>query len=304
MCPAPATTDLDELLKAEGTRTFEVRGRTSRAEGWFDLACARARLFALDAIAREGLVMLPGDSWGQGAISALLEGLKRQPDSAAAELLGVLSFDVHPDRLRRGMIEFFRRSADNAKLGRFALRACSALFRDEGDVAAADRCSNLALQRGVDSTWQSISLARSAFQHGDISQGLGRFAAAAASIRDEDDRVALDWHLDWFLEPAELAEWDSLATSRAEWVRNLLAERDLRDGQPDGSRLAEHFSRLEAVDTLFRLRRPLLRQRRFELTASPENILSYEWVAKWVDKDPAGVPARPFRFYQRKHPEY
>lgn len=303
-CPGSATDDLDGLLRIESDQSYAVRRKTSEAGGWFALACTRARLFALEGIAREGLAMPSGWSWAEGAVATLVEGLKRSPDSDAAELLGILAQDEYPDRMRRLITESLGELADNGARGRFTLRACSDLRWRAGDRVGSISCSGWALEVGADSTWHLLNLARARFADADTANGQTRFFEAVAVIRDVEDRRALDWHLRWFLDPHELAEWDTLAGGRTDWVRNLLAERDLRDGRPGGARIAAHFERLGEIDTMFRVRRSLRELKRFEFVATPENRIGAGWVAKWTDQDPAGVPARPYRYFRRTHPQF
>ncbi|HEX3928936.1 MAG TPA: hypothetical protein VHW65_13145 [Gemmatimonadales bacterium] len=55
--------------------------------------------------------------------------------------------------------------------------------------------------------------------------------------------------------PAELAAWDSLAAAqRPAWLRQFWGVRDVRDGRPDGARLAEQFQRLQEAEAMYRFR--------------------------------------------------
>lgn len=303
-CPSPATTDLDDLLVAERDDSYSVSKQTGDADRWFKLACTRSRLFASEGIAREGLKMPAGYSWAEGAVEALLEGLKRRQDSAATELLGVLAQDTYSDRMRRNIASALGSAADAGVGGRFALRGCSALRWRSGDRAGSLRCTRRALALGVDSSWQLLHLARERFADADTVGGRREFLLAVNAIHDDEDRRAVDWHLGWFLEPDELVEWESLDSARVAWVRNMFADRDLRDGRPDGARIAAHFVRLANIDTMFRVRRSLRELKRFELTATPESRIGSGWVVKWARQDPAGVPASPFRIFRRTHPEF
>ncbi|HRP06866.1 MAG TPA: hypothetical protein PLL69_00125 [Gemmatimonadales bacterium] len=303
-CPEPATDNLDRLVAEERTVSYRLQGRSAGGDEWLRLACLRSRLYALGAVAREGLVMPPGYSWAGGAAEAVLSGLDKNPTDVAKalELLGILAFEEYPDRLRTRISQALVGAAENGARSRYALRACSEYLLRERLRDEAMACSTRALAAGFDSTWQLLNLARHRFAAGDTTGGEALFLQSIDAIRDSSDLSAMDWHLQWFLEPEEQAEWDLLPPSaRGAWVRDLLIERDFRDGRPAGARLAAHFERLEAVDTLFRLQRSLKDTRRFALTATPENEIGTDWVAKWTRNDPAQIPAKPFRFFLRSH---
>jgi hypothetical protein len=305
-CPAPAGVDLDALVADEREIEFRTLKSTDDPAAWFALACARARLATVDAIANEGLAMLPGASWGEGAAAALVEGIQRDPSNTdAASLLGILALDEYGDGLRRAIGEALQAAGAAGVRSRLGLRGCSELMRRAGRVTEAQQCTAAALAAGLDSTWQLLEQARYRFRAADTAGGQVLVVRAVASIRDSLDRAAVEWHLRWMTEPEERVAWDGLAdNARATWVRDLFVERDLRDGRPAGSRMAAHFERLEVVDTLFRLRRTLRESRRFELAATPENGAAPDAIINWTSSDPAVIPARAFRFYLRAHPRF
>ncbi len=126
-----------------------------------------------------------------------------------------------------------------------------------------------------------------------------QFLAAAEAAHDSAARLEVDWHLQWFLTPAEEREWTTLPDSAyGHWVRDRLISRDVRDGQPFGARLAEHFARLEYALENFPLHLPEVSQHgRGLIGVTPPNNLDDTLVRAFCE--PGLVPARAFRDYSR-----
>ena len=83
------------------------------------------------------------------------------------------------------------------------------------------------------------------------------FGRAGATAHDSVSRLEVDWHLQWFLTPIEMSSWRlQQDTARGAWLRDQLIKRDVKDGQPLGARVAEHFKRLDYVEQNFRLEIP------------------------------------------------
>lgn len=303
-CPHPTPEDRGALLKTELERSAAPwRGRAS-ADDWHALGCARALLYAADAIAREGVLMSLGDSWHKGAIRALLEALALEPGHAAsAELLGGLAlaenFPAEMERIGPGLA----RAAGLGARGVMTLRGCAEFSRREGDPSAASRCGELALESGVDSTWQLVHLARLRFAAADTAEGQRLFHRAVAVARDSASWAPILWHLRWFLEPDEEAAWPSLPDStRASWVRDRFATRDVRDGRAPGSRMAEHFARLETVESQFSIDVLTRRAARFDHAATSESRRVPEFVAMWWEPGLAAAPY--YREFLRWEPRF
>ena len=112
-----------------------------------------------------------------------------------------------------------------------------------------------ALAAGLDSTWHLLRLTRQAFREGDSLGGVAHFIDGGG--RGPRHR----WHSSTSAGTCSgssrrrsAQRGSALAdSSRGTWVRDRLIERDVRDGRPPGSRLAEHFARLEHVEKHFRL---------------------------------------------------
>ncbi|HEY3933033.1 MAG TPA: hypothetical protein VGL65_00275 [Gemmatimonadales bacterium] len=255
VCGNAGTASRDVLLRREGALGRAAAAGRGSADGWTSLGCARAQLFFNGAIAHDGPLMIAGDSWADGAEHAFVEALHDSPgDVRAASGLAVLATnDAAPSRMKpvaAALLGAAARGVDHPAV----LRACAELGLRTGDTAQARACAVRGLAAGHDSTWFLLRLARVAFRGVDTVDGNRDFILAAGASHDAATRSELDWHLQWFLSPAERSAWDALPDhDRANWVRDRLASRDVRDGQPAGTRLAEHFARLEYVESHFQM---------------------------------------------------
>jgi hypothetical protein len=129
------------------------------------------------------------------------------------------------------------------------------------------------------------------------------FEYAVEAARDSSDWAEIEWHLTWFLNPDEMTAWGQIgAGDRAGWVRDRFASRDIRDGKPRGSRLMEHFRRLEVADSQFRRAVPRSEWVRFDNAATPESGLMSGWMIKYWE--PGLAAAEPFRVVQNPHRGY
>ncbi|HRP07250.1 MAG TPA: hypothetical protein PLL69_02065 [Gemmatimonadales bacterium] len=298
-CPV-AGHDVGKLFAAERLQVDRMR-RSPDASAWIVLGCLRVRLHLAGAIAHQGPEMPSGTSWHLGAINALsrVEPL----DSAATTILGWLVLNEHFLESRVKLRVALRDAVSRGDHGIAAMRACAVLSREMTDMSEGGACSREALLAGVDSTWHLLELARRSAINGDTVAAISHFDLsldAAAAI----DWSYVSWHLGWFLEPEEQVAWDLLTDdTRAAWVRDRLAARDVRDGRPKGSRLVEHFSRLSYIDANFRVMVPRRELGRFRYAATPISTLrEQDWIrSHW---EPGLAAAKPFRFYQRGYPEY
>ena len=113
-------------------------------------------------------------------------------------------------------------------------------------------------------------------------------------------RREVDWHTAVVPDvPDERHDVGRIARhgARGHWVIDRLAARDVRDGQPDGARLAEHFARLEFVEANYRLAVPRM-LRKSMLSAPPSTapdaadslMLPFRDYIRWqIDFDDRGV---------------
>ncbi|MDZ4258563.1 MAG: hypothetical protein U0974_16500 [Gemmatimonadales bacterium] len=298
----PETASAQELVRRE--RALGQRARDGDFAENHSLACTRARLYLGGMIARQGWLMPSGTSWHVGALRVALHGLEHDSANARfAELLGALLLADRAELLHEEAATALESAVTHGARGTAAMRSCAALARELGRPGSAARCDTTALVSGVDSAWHLIHLARLAFSEADTVAGRRLFDGALTSARNDADWTVVRWHLRWFLDPDESVGWDSLPDpARAAWVRDRLAVRDLRDGRAPGSRLAEHFRRLETVDSLFRYRLSRQDLARLRYAADPESQLPREHIYKYWE--PGVVPAEPFRVYRGIYPEY
>ena len=254
LCPSGSTADRNELLTTE-QRQGSAAVAVNSADAWLALGCTRALLSTIKGPSRSGPLMQSGDSWAQGSISAVIKVLELRPgDRHAADVLAVFAMD-EPDQKALGKV--VARLADAVGAGARGgptLRACAELGLRIGRVDLTRRCATAALAAGHDSTEHLLLLARLSAREHDSVRATEAFVAAAGAAHDTLAKLAVTWHLQWFLTPAERNTWASLQDSeRGPWVRDRLVSRDVRDGQPAGARLVEHFKRLEYADSAFRL---------------------------------------------------
>jgi hypothetical protein len=302
----------NQLLATEVQLARPAVTGTLTADGWVALGCARARLYANGAIAHEGPLTVAGNSWSQGAQRAMLQALKQRPaDANAAEVLSVLALDGdEPDDVAAAL-PVIRAAALQPTVTAATLRACDELALRRQDESTARVCAERGLSRGVDSTWHLLRLARLAFRASDTLRGLQLFDRATAAAHDSAARREIDWHLQWFLTPEEGTEWTTLVPAKyGDWVRDRLISRDVRDGQPFGARIAEHFGRLEHVDKWFRLNVPrMLHNSLRTMPASPDDAGRPthdpdQELAAGRPEEPGAVPAMAWREYNRWQTDY
>lgn len=272
LCPLPTTTNAAALVSHEVRLAERLRAaRVGTSARWGAVACARALLDVTGARAARGsYLMSPGTSWRDGAIDASVRALGMAPaDPLAIELLALLTAgDAEADRLPR-LAGLMRAAVDSGVRSPGVLRACTDFAVRSGEGAGTHACAAAALLAGHDSTWHLLRLARQAFLEADSLGGVGLFIDAGNAVRDSLARLDLGWHLQWFLTPGENTAWEALADStRGTWLRDRLIERDVRDGRPPGSRLAEHFARLEHVEKHYRQAIPAALRERARTGAS------------------------------------
>lgn len=308
LCPSADSSDRGALLREELRRAD--RAATSReVADWHALGCTRALLYVAEAISRPGLLMAVGTSWHEGAVAVLLRGLELRADhEASAALLAELALaeaiGPEPREVAAGLVGAVKAGVR----GSMALRGCSEFARRTGALAESASCTALALEAGLDSVWQLINASRLAVAAGDTGTAQRRFGMAAAAARDSSDWATLGWHLRWFLEPAEEVEWRVLPGSqRPPWIRDRFAARDVRDGRAPGSRLAEHFTRLDTVEARFTVLLTRRQMGRFDHAATPEarpfrGAGSVRNVEAWYE--PGLIAAQPYREFHRWEPRF
>jgi hypothetical protein len=300
VCGNPANLDRTGLLAREDKLQMTANDAKPTAAAWTNLGCARAALAGDGAMARPGLLMVAGNSWADGAERSLLKALELEPGNAhAAEVLGLLALnDLQPEDLKASATAVIAATVAGANTPAI-LRACAELALRVDNFKASQRCATAGLARGTDSTWHMLRLSRLAFRDADTAAGVRMFFGGMAAAHDSAARDEANWHLQWFLSPTEQAAFTKVADSAlSRWVRDRLAERDVRDGQRPGARLAEHFGRLEYVLENFKL--DISR-----IARDGHGITSAQGLNNWPPDtvrsfcEPGLVPARPSRDYSR-----
>lgn len=276
----------------------------STPAAWFDLACSRAVLYRAGAIARPGPEQPLGASWYDGALRAAVRALELDSTHVgAANLLGALILAENHPAPRDRILAALRAAAAAGVQGRDFLRGCARFTREHLPVAEAGTCSDRALLEGSDSTFHLIELARLHAAVPDTATTATAFDYAVEAARDSLDWALIEWHLTWFLEPAEVAAWERLPRDeRAAWIRDRLATRDARDGNPRGTRILVHLRRLAVADSQFRRLVPRRDWERFAHAAAPESDLDSGWLVKYWE--PGLAAAEPFRLHAPRHPGY
>ena len=298
---APAG-DRNDLLAVERKMAAGVASATSPQ--LIELGCVRARLDAVGAVAHERPLMPLGASWGEGAQRALLRASERgQLDARGADLLAVLAFDAPLRALNDSITGVLHRNVAAGVPSVAAVRGCVTLGDANRRTELVAECIQRGLDAGNDSTWLLLGLARIAARQGDTVSTRALFGDALGRSGDSDDWAEVAWQVKWFADSSEWSEWERLPDSlRAAWIQDRFASRDVRDGQPVGSRLVEHFHRLDHVSTAFRVDIPRRLRMRALQPANPESRRKWdEVVAYW---EPGLAPARPYRFAQLWAPGY
>ncbi|HET9066302.1 MAG TPA: carboxypeptidase regulatory-like domain-containing protein, partial [Gemmatimonadales bacterium] len=296
-CPsAPATRD--ELFRGEAIAAERAGRSPTDADAWHALACVRAHLDVDGAIGRESIEMPLGTSWQEGAINAELKALGVQRDRReSAELLAVLMSDQPEPKPASDIRAALARAVTAGVAAPAAVRGCASLSLRLGDLAASNRCLEIGLEGGTDSTWQLLMLARLASRTPDTAFVATLLDGALGSAHDAAAWSEVGWHLRWFLEPDEWDEWLALDDARrGGWVRDRLAARDIRDGKRAGARLVEHFHRLDYAEEHFRRILPRILRGFSQNAANPEG--GTDWDGVRFTFIPEKVSAQPFRFYR------
>lgn len=258
LCDALIATRRAELLtdKGEATKGRDVLERVvgERPEwpvAWYGLGVARLQVARTGGLARSGALHPIGVSNEAGAGYALVRALELDSTFVlAAEALALASLP------REGASRVAERLA---MLERVEHLLSSAARYQAGVVAVTAKNGPAAVRfltpiQGTASQpngLASLVLARARYQAGIPAAGRAALLAGAGDS-SAASRAAYRKELAWVAEPEELAAWDSLPPASASaWLADFWARRDVRDARPDGSRLVEHYTRLEYAFDVF-----------------------------------------------------
>ena len=251
------------------------------------------------AIAHDGALMVSGSSWGQGAMAAASEALRLDPrNTTAGEVFGLVGLDEANPGSVRDLLATVTTSLRAGAASPELLRACDEFALRVDSMAIARACTERGLTHGLDSTWHLVRQAREQYRVADSVGGARAFLDAVSAAHTLDALDEVSWHVQWFFSPVELAAWEKVpAGMRRAWLHDRLAARDVRDGRPPGTRLAEHFRRLDSVLANFTLHVARVYRKNGMTGVTPENRINPEAVAQF--EEPGIVPAYPVRFYHR-----
>ncbi len=241
--------ELDTTRDAAIAAEFELRQVVEEepqwAMGWYGLGMARLQLARAGVIAKPAPLQSVGVSFEAGAGHALVRAL--EIDSTFAPALSALALAPIP---REGASHLADRLAMLRRL-RAGLRPLTLVGTAKVERVAGSRDSAVALyQRAlqggeVDSAVVQVELARDLHAAGQPREGREALIRGA-SVASPAGEAAYHAMLQWVAEPAELAEWDSLPVpERGDWMRRFWAKRDVAAGWPEGTRLVEHYRRVE-----------------------------------------------------------
>jgi ketosteroid isomerase-like protein len=258
LCPNPSAGNGDALLHEEVVAGDRAPRHGAGSAAWTALGCVRVQLALAGVPPREGTRMVLGSHWEDGAINAMVEAVRLEPtNKPAARVLAILALEQPQPQNVRAIVADFAAALHAGDNAAEMLDACDELALRVNQDALSRECAIRGLATGTDSTWHLLHLARLDYRVADSAAGSAAFLLAGASARSTEDVAALEWQLQWFATPTQVQQWITLRNSdRGAWLRSIIAERDVRDGRPAGTRIAEHFARLEYVLAHFTMHFP------------------------------------------------
>lgn len=255
---AELTDSLPDAEQADRTVQRILLDQSRSAVAWYTLGMVRLQLAKLHALARPGPLQPQGVTNESGAGYALVEALTHDATlrpAAEALALGALPPPREGASRLQERIHMLRRVRDI--LSPQALYGAGHVELEGGDPDSAIADFRLALAHGsLDSGIIALGLARAEYQAHRPQAGR---AALIAGARDTSAmaRALYRQQLAWVADSADLVRWDSTgAGDRPGWLADFWSKRDVADGQPDGSRLVEHYRRYEYALHNYRLMVP------------------------------------------------
>ncbi len=248
--------DRDTAIEAEHELRQVVDDEPKWAAGWYALGMARLALARAGVTAKAGPLQVLGMSWESGAGHALVRSLELDSTNTdAATALALIPIPREGASQLRGRLAMLRRI--RPLLGPAALAGAARVERVAGSRDSAAVLWQRTLDSGVlDSASVATELVRDLYASGRAEEGASVLLAHAATTTDAG-QAAYRRELSWVAEPGELTTWDSLPPSeRPGWLRQFWAGRDIAGGWPDGTRLVEHYRRIEAAWKDFTLSLP------------------------------------------------
>ncbi len=253
---AELTGEADAAIGAERELRYVVEGEPNWASGWYAMGIARLALARSSVTAKPGPLQILGMSWEAGAGQALVRSLELDSSNAdAATALALAGIPREGKAQLTKRLDMLRRI--RPMLGPAALLGAARVERIAGSRDSAAALFERALVSGVvDSGFVATQLARELYAS-DRAEAGAKVLIEGASTTTKEGQTAYRRELEWVAEPAELAAWDQLPpTDRPGWLRQFWAGRDVREGWPEGSRLVEHYRRIETAWKDFTLALP------------------------------------------------
>ncbi|HET9066508.1 MAG TPA: hypothetical protein VFN22_11875 [Gemmatimonadales bacterium] len=253
---AELTADADAAIAAERELRQVVEGEPTWASGWYAMGITRLALARAAVLAKPGPLQILGMSWEAGAGHALVRSLELDSTNSDAATALALAGIPREGKAQLGKrLDMLRRI--RPLLGPAALLGAARVERVAGSRDSAAALFERALASGVvDSGFVATQLARELYASNRAEAG-AQVLIRGASTTTKEGQTAYRRELEWVAEPSELAAWDSVpAVDRPAWLRQFWAGRDVQEGWPDGTRLVEHYRRIETAWKDFTLALP------------------------------------------------
>lgn len=314
LCGVPGLATTSQLAAVEHRRADSATAQKS-SDAWYQLACARALLFARGARAREGLLMPIAASWARGSTAALEQAMAMLGDhSLPSRLLGILALEALPgdglgERVGPDLVVTAEKFSAPIAVGvrdsvtdPYFLRGCVAVGLHLADRSTAETCGYRALAAGHDSTWHFLRLAWIAFRAKQLPLGGNLFELAVTTAHDSATRAELGWHMfgrnvGHWNQVQYMQSWQRMApeevtalftlpdSSLLGWVRQRNRELDAITGNY-GDRVARHFLTLIPSRSAFNTCLPVASGRtcyfygqlRFDLQALPADAALFRMI--------------------------
>jgi hypothetical protein len=266
----------EDAVTAEFELVQVAREQPTWVVGWYGLGMARLELSRAKVIAKESLVQPTGMSFEAGAGNALVRGLEAEPTFAPAlSALALISIPREGASVLGSRLATLRRHT--TQLGAATLLGAAKVERVAGSRDSAVALLERALASGlVDSGVVRLEIARDLHAAGRSDEGRAALFAGVTHASPAT-QAAYRQELSWVAEPAELAAWDSLPVSeRGVWLKRFWRSRDVKAGWPEGTRLIEHFARLEHAWQHFTLFLPRLGRHKLSGRTSGVDMLAFD----------------------------
>jgi hypothetical protein len=266
----------EDAVAAEFELVQVAREQPSWVVGWYGLGMARLELSRARVIAKESLEQVTGMSFEAGAGNALVRALEVEPSfTPALSALALISIPREGASVLGNRVATLRRHS--ARLGAATLLGAARVERVAGSRDSAVALLERALASGlVDSGVVRLEIARDLHAAGRSDEGRNALFAGVSHATPAT-QAAYRQELSWVAEPAELATWDSLpAGERTAWLKRFWRSRDVKAGWPEGTRLIEHFARLEYAWQHYTLFLPRLGRHKLSGRTSGIDLLAFD----------------------------